>query len=245
MKSTGKANINHLVNYDKTYLQAFDQDIVGRSNLQANTAFLEDTALFNTPKTILEIGCGAGSLNNYLHKNLHKKGYRIIGTDISEEVLKKAASLYPWLTLQQMSAEKLKFEDKSFDMVLSFDVFEHIKAVEAHLSEVYRVLQAGGLYLFSTPNKYTNIPFSILKDKNFNFRYYHPSLQTLSSLKRLLKKHGFTASFTRQPIFNEFTRRKLEAIVGRYMYHAITLVNWQRVPLFIYPNFYVTAKVIK
>ncbi len=47
----------------------------------------------------------------------------------------------------------LPFPDASFDVVISFDVFEHIAESDAHLREVGRVLVPGGRYLLQTPEQ--------------------------------------------------------------------------------------------
>ena len=60
--------------------------------------------------------------------------------------------------------DDLPFADQSFDTVLSFDVFEHIPDSDKHLREVRRVLKNGGQYLLQTPNKWTNIPFELLRE---------------------------------------------------------------------------------
>ena len=83
-----------------------------------------------------------------------------------------------------------------FDIVLSFDVLEHIPDVDAHLSEARRVLKSNGFYLFQTPNKLTNVPFEIIKNRSLTkHKEHHCSLQTFWSLKRLLAAHGFEFRF--------------------------------------------------
>ncbi len=47
--------------------------------------------------------------------------------------------------------ENLSFENDSFDLVISEDVFEHLKDYEKGFREVYRVLKKGGVHVFSIP----------------------------------------------------------------------------------------------
>jgi len=45
----------------------------------------------------------------------------------------------------------LGFEANSFDFVLSFDVLEHVPFPEKAFTEIYRILDENGLFLFSVP----------------------------------------------------------------------------------------------
>lgn len=48
----------------------------------------------------------------------------------------------------------LTFQDAQFDVVLSFDVLEHVADLDAALRECYRVLRPGGTLLFTAPTQY-------------------------------------------------------------------------------------------
>lgn len=45
----------------------------------------------------------------------------------------------------------LTFEESSFDLIMSFDVIEHVPDFLRALSEAYRVLRPGGTFLFTVP----------------------------------------------------------------------------------------------
>jgi hypothetical protein len=47
--------------------------------------------------------------------------------------------------------ENLSFADESFDLVISEDVFEHLKDYPKGFREVYRVLRKGGAHIFCVP----------------------------------------------------------------------------------------------
>lgn len=71
-------------------------------------------------------------------------------TDIDE----KALSLIPdGLYFEKVCADacSLPYESGFFDVVTSFDVFEHIKDDSKAVSEAYRVLKDGGFLFFSVP----------------------------------------------------------------------------------------------
>ena len=48
----------------------------------------------------------------------------------------------------------LTYEDDSFDLVLSSDIFEHVRKPFAGFQEVNRVLKPGGFHIFSIPFDY-------------------------------------------------------------------------------------------
>lgn len=56
--------------------------------------------------------------------------------------------------LRHEDVEALSFDDASFDLVISNDVFEHVDSPAAGLREVARVLRPGGEMLFSVPFGY-------------------------------------------------------------------------------------------
>lgn len=50
-----------------------------------------------------------------------------------------------------INLEKIDFPDNSFDVILTSDVAEHIRNIDSAHSEIYRVLQKGGTYIFTIP----------------------------------------------------------------------------------------------
>ena len=47
--------------------------------------------------------------------------------------------------------ERLTFDDESFDLVISSDIFEHVRKPYEAFSEIYRVLKPGGMHVFTVP----------------------------------------------------------------------------------------------
>ena len=205
-------------------------------NLHTNLEFLAETDLLRPEDRILEVGCGIGSLT----AELSRKGYDITGTDISGEAIKYGLEKYDDIKLMVQPAEDLDFEDAAFDAVLSFDLFEHITAIDKHISEVRRVLRPGGYYLFQTPNKYSNIIYETLRTKSMQWRRYHPSLHPPGQLRRRMARHGFETRFVKMNPINEFTEKKLQAlgVFGR----ILCRVNFRRMPLVLQTNLYVVAR---
>ena len=221
--------------YDETWRKGLEAGKEERGNLQTNLEFLTKTNLLKPNDKILEIGCGIGSMIF----ELTKKGYEVLGIDISREAIAYGLKKYGNIKLQVQAAEILRFGDEIFDIVLSFDLFEHIAQIDRHINEVFRVLRTGGYYLFQTPNKYSNVIFETLSKKSFKWRRAHPSLHTPGQLRQRLTKHGFEARFVKMNPINEFTIKKLQKLgpIG----YIVKRINFRRLPLILQTNLYVIA----
>lgn len=224
--------------YDQTWRKGLEAGKEERGNLEINLEFLAEANLLKANDKILEIGCGIGSVVF----ELSKQGHDITGVDISREAIAYGLKKYDDIKLQVQAAEVLPYEDQSFDIVLSFDLFEHIAQIDRHVSEVSRVLRAGGYYLFQTPNKYSNVIFETLTKKSLKWRRAHPSLHTPGQLKRRLDKRGFDVRFVKMNPINEFTIKKLKKLgpVGSIFRH----INFCRLPLVLQTNLYIIAHKI-
>ena len=106
---------------------------------------------------ILDIGCGTGEQSLFLAK----RGYQVVGVDISREMLAKAnenakeGKLKDNLSLVIASAEALPFRDKSFEGLISiFGVFNHIPRADHAFRETHRVLKSGGRAVFTVVNRW-------------------------------------------------------------------------------------------
>ncbi|TBL81556.1 class I SAM-dependent methyltransferase [Paenibacillus thalictri] len=93
---------------------------------------------------VLEVGCGTGRTTCYLAK----MGCRMVGLDIRQDMLKKAAlrANAEGLDVQFVhgDAAALPFENETFDVVFAESVTNFVNAEKA-LSEYYRVLAPGGV----------------------------------------------------------------------------------------------------
>jgi SAM-dependent methyltransferase len=98
-------------------------------------------------KKILDFGCGTG----IYAKILEKKGAKIKGFDISEEMLKIARKNNPRLDLRQGSGYKIPFNEK-FDIVVAALVIDYFDNWDKVFQQVSKVLKKGGVFVFSAGN---------------------------------------------------------------------------------------------
>jgi len=194
---------------------------------------------------ILDIGTHIGSLPAKLYQAAY---LNVRGLDISEEAIKYGQTKYPFLkeNLFSFDGEKLPFSDKIFDVVLMFDVLEHIPDINNFLSEINRVLKPNGLLVFLTPNKITNIIWTLFSTKSFKktksfIQNDHCSLQTLLSLKKLLKNSSFTdVKIEKNYLRNEYDKNKINKKLGAGFLFLLPL--FKILPLALFPNFWGVAK---
>jgi SAM-dependent methyltransferase len=98
--------------------------------------------------SVLEIGCGVGRLL----KPLSARVARVVGVDLSEEMLRKAREYCAELMNVELHATDGRLDflpDASFDLVFSHIVFQHLprKAyAERYFRDAFRVLVPGGVF---------------------------------------------------------------------------------------------------
>jgi SAM-dependent methyltransferase len=86
--------------------------------------------------SVLEVGSGEGKLLRTIAA--HKPGLQLHGCDV--RIPKSAPDVYKFLHM----GAKIPADDASFDVVLTFDVLEHVPDPAATLAEVSRVLKPNG-----------------------------------------------------------------------------------------------------
>jgi len=102
-------------------------------------------------KRVLDAGCGTG----YGCAALSERASSVTGLDISPEAIAHARehSAAPGVTFLVGSCSAMPLPNAAFDLVISFEVIEHLEDWRAFLLESRRVLAPGGVFLLSTPNR--------------------------------------------------------------------------------------------
>jgi len=102
-------------------------------------------------KRVLDAGCGTG----YGSAELAQSAAAVTGVDISADAIEYASASYPipGLRFLKSSCIAMPVPAESFDLVVAFEVIEHITDYRAFLTECARVLTREGLFMVSSPNK--------------------------------------------------------------------------------------------
>lgn len=103
-------------------------------------------------KRVLDLGCGSG----YGAARIAGVASAVTGVDVAADAVAFAKARYaaPNLDYRLVMADAaLPFEDASFDVVLSFQVIEHVVDEAGYLREARRVLRPGGVLILITPDR--------------------------------------------------------------------------------------------
>ena len=146
------------------------------------------------PRRVLDLGCGAGFLANYLGA----LGHEVTGLDASAEALLIAAEHDPGRTVRyvQGDALSLPFTAGSFDVVCAMDFLEHVEPRERVIAEAARVLAPGGMFFFHTFNRNFLAHLVIIKGVEWFVHNTPPELHVLrlfskpAEIRRDCAKHG-------------------------------------------------------
>jgi SAM-dependent methyltransferase len=102
-------------------------------------------ALARAPRTALDVGCGEGRFCRMLRKH----GVATTGIDPTPELLAYARRKDPGGTYKEAFAERLPYEDGSFDLVVTYLTLIDIPDFRAAIGEMARVLRPGGTLLIA------------------------------------------------------------------------------------------------
>ena len=137
-------------------------------------------------RPVWDFGCGPGQTTEYL-KNL---GIEISGLDLSEKILEQAKTIHPEIHFREGNILELEFKNDSIAGVVAFYAIVHFteEQVEIACSEVFRVLQPGGIFLFTYHIGEETIHVEEFFGKKINTDFMFFSTDFIHSS---LKKSGF------------------------------------------------------
>lgn len=177
--------------------------------------------LGDAPGTILDLGCGNGSIA----RALIAKGYDVYGLDASVSGIAAANAESPgrFFVLDVSSGElQPELAAKRFDTVISTEVIEHLYSPREFLSFARRILTKKGQLIISTP--------------------YHGYIKNLAlAVTGKLDAH-FTVLWDGGHI-KFFSRKTLEAILHEQGFEAISFAGAGRLP-FLWKSMVIKSCVI-
>lgn len=133
-------------------------------------------------RDVLEAGCGEG----YGADLIADVARRVIGLDYDESAVAHVRARYPRVEMWHGNLASLPLSDGEVDVVVNFQVIEHLWDQGQFVAECLRVLRPGGVLLMSTPNRIT---FSPGRDTPVN--PFHTRELNAAELIELLTAEGF------------------------------------------------------
>ncbi len=207
------------------------------------------------PKLILDLGYGDGQITD----SLRKKGYDVIGLDVSKNNYETARKRFPECDFRLYDGLNIPFEKEYFDTVILNDVLEHIpySFMDELIEKIKEVIKLNGIIFISTTNRYelvephTSIPLltwlprifwnSIDHKLNKSDKYHISEIYpyTFRKLKTFCKRHDlYYQNFTHIYTIHKFM--DLEYIGNRWLRSTVKLLSKVRMLKIFY---YLACKV--
>jgi SAM-dependent methyltransferase len=150
----------------ETGLERLTSEGISLSNQHyIGTSFIRDDIAMAAGKyakgSLLDIGCG----NKPYLPLFQKSVSRYIGCDIAQSSLNIVDDICP--------ADKLVYDDNSFDTVFSTQVLEHVGNFQGMIEEAYRVLKPGGYGIFTSPFSWElhEEPYDFFRYSKYGLKY--------------------------------------------------------------------------
>ncbi|MEE3439740.1 MULTISPECIES: class I SAM-dependent methyltransferase [Ruminococcus] len=144
----------------------------------------------NKSQSILDLGCGTGTLTYQLAELCNK----VVGVDSSENMINKAKCHYPNIDFMVCDALDLPFENE-FDVVFSNAVFHWISDHNKLAENIYKVLRSKGLLVceFGGSGNVATVEKSFQQaSKEFNCQYKLKfNFPTVEEFGNVLSENGF------------------------------------------------------
>jgi ubiquinone/menaquinone biosynthesis C-methylase UbiE len=183
---------------------------------------------------VLEVGCGEGRGIPLLTE--HARTFTAV--DKIKAALDQLQVRFPSATFRAMNIPPFHgLEDNVYDLVVSFQVIEHIQDDNLFLREIHRVLKPGGTALLTTPNRKMSLsrnPWHIreyLPDelKRLAMKYFpHVEMQGITGDEKVMKYYRENKKsverFTRWDVLD--LQHKLPASLLRLPYEILN--RWNR-----------------
>ena len=109
------------------------------------------------PNSVVTLGIGlpdVGCASGYVAEALRGKGNYVVGVDLSEEAVSRAAKVLDEALVLDVESESWPshFVEHKFDLILCAELIEHLFDPEAFLKGLRKILKPNGEILITTPN---------------------------------------------------------------------------------------------
>jgi len=183
--------------------------------------------LKSPPGHLLEIGCARGVFLDLARK----AGYQVTGTEMNKDAVLYAQKNFN-LNVCQESIETAQLENESVDVIVAFDVIEHLINPRLLIEKAHQILKPNGILVIGTPRSTSPICFvaeqlAVLSKGRYQypaFRFYGRAIEHLNifnpeNLELMLNQYGFRQIRAYNP-FREYVRNKhYPAVRNKHSFH--------------------------
>jgi len=142
---------------------------------------------------VLDVGSGPGDVVGALHRD----GVSVVGMDVSAEAVAMASRRHKGCRFIEHSAEELPWpvQAGAFDLVIAFEVIEHLLRPRQLLLGAHEALRPGGHLAITTPyhgllKNLALVPLGF--DRHFAVEGEHIRFFSDNAIRRILADTGFT-----------------------------------------------------
>jgi SAM-dependent methyltransferase len=172
-------------------------------------------------RDVLEAGCGEG----YGADLIADVARRVVAVDYDAAAVTHVRHRYPRVEVMQANLAELPLPTASVDVVVNFQVIEHLWDQAQFVTECARVLRPSGVLMVSTPNRIT---FSPGRDTPIN--PFHTRELNAGELAELLVDAGFAEVSVRGlvhgPRLREMDARHGGSIIDAQIARAVADAPW-------------------
>jgi len=136
--------------------------------------------------TVLDVGCGTGSVLKLINEVTNINGY---GIDIEENMIIEAKQKCPTMNIQVSSCTETPFGNNKFDVITTCLAFHHFADKEGFARETARILKPDGILYITDPN----FSVAIRKSLNLAFRIHRivGFFAAPKEIEEIFSKYGF------------------------------------------------------
>jgi len=129
------------------------KNISSASHIKTNEKVLDLIKIyFKQGNKLLDLGCGKGYLSRKVGDFIHNQGFNAKKYLLASDIEKNAFEAFEIPFKQLNFDKKMPFKNKSFDLIYSVEVIEHLNSPYDLILECSRILKPGGYLILSTPN---------------------------------------------------------------------------------------------
>ncbi len=135
---------------------------------------------------LIDVGCGIGHFLTVAKE----RGWNVYGTEFTDEAIQICQN--KGISMHQGVLNPTNYPSNHFDVVVSFEVLEHINNPQEEVANFNTILREGGAVYLTTPN-FNAISRLILKEKWAVIEYpEHLCYYTPKTLSSIFKQFGFS-----------------------------------------------------